>query len=106
MEFKGFDVMVENILYTFFNNNSFNEDFFSKKIILGRYELHPYYNLKILYSKSRLIANASITPLAIVIKDIKDKNKAEYYLHLFDESKKDDETYIIEILEKYVNFIC
>lgn len=105
MEFKDFDVMVENILYTFFNNNIFNEDFFSKKIILGKYEVYPYYNIKIIYSKSRLVVNASITPLAIVIKD-KNKNKPEYYLHLFNDSKKDDKTYIMKILEKFVNFTC
>jgi hypothetical protein len=105
MEFKGFDLMVENVLNSFFNKNTFEEDFFSKKIIAGRYEIYPYYNLKISYLKSDVVAIASINPLAIVIKEIKDKNEDEYYIHLFNDSKEDDETYITKILEKFVNFV-
>jgi len=97
--------MVENVLNSFFNKNTFEEDFFSKKIIAGRYEIYPYYNLKISCLKSELVAIASINPLAIVIKDIKDKNEAEYYLYFFNGSKKYDETYIIKILEKFVNSV-
>jgi len=97
--------MVENILNSFFNKSTFEEDFFSKKIIAGRYEIYPYYNLKIIYLKSGFIAIASINPLAIIIKEIKDKNDVEYYLHLFNDSKKDDENYITKILEKFVNLM-
>lgn len=96
--------MIENFLNSFFDKNTFIDDFFSKKIIVDRYEIYPYYNLKILYSNSGSITNASINPLAIVIKEINDKNEYEYYLHLFDDSKKDDKGYIIKILEKFVNF--
>jgi len=85
--------------------NTFEEDFFSNKIIAGKYEIYPYYALEIIYSPSNsprnFIANASINPLAIVIFD---KTDDEYFLYLFDENKKEDETYINEILEKFLDF--
>jgi hypothetical protein len=84
-----------------FDLYTYQEDFFSKKIIVDKYEIYPYNNLKILFSQSKSIANASINPLAIVIKD---KNEDEYFIHLFDDSKKDNESYIVEILEKFADF--
>ena len=93
--------MVETFLNSFLNMDTFKEDFFSKKIVVDRHEIYPYYNLKIFYSEAESVASASINPLAIVIYD---KNEDEYYLHLCDDSKKDDEVYINEILEKFVDF--
>jgi hypothetical protein len=93
--------MIKTVLNSFFNQKTYEDDFFSKKVIAGRYEIYPYYNLKCIYFESELVANTSIKPLSIVIKD-KDKN--EYYLYLFDDSRKDDQTYIIKILEKFIDF--
>ena len=97
--------MVKTVLNSFLNMSTFEEDFFSNKIIAGKYEIYPYYTLEIIYSPSNsprnFIANASINPLAIVIFD---KTDDEYFLYLFDENKKEDEAYITEILEKFVDF--
>ncbi len=95
---------MSKIMKNFFNNwLIIKERVFSEKFTYNNLEFYSYYQISGLLNPNLVGGTLSFKPLALIVKEIKNKNNNDYFLFIFDKSvisEKIVEDFVVNILKK------